>query len=111
MSPETAADRWLAVLEAVLASPIRRSIQPKGLPAGADAEVLKTVRLAISKVPGLGPLVGEAPGPRPVPPPPPRRPPVPPQAQTPEAQAPGKERIADGGDAPAAVGGTADAPL
>jgi hypothetical protein len=76
MSPETAADRWLAVLEAVLTSPIRRSIQPKGLPAGADDAVLKTVRQSVSKVPGLGPLVGETPGQRPVPPPPPRRPPA-----------------------------------
>lgn len=76
MSPETVADRWLALLEAVLTSPIRRTIQPKGLPAGADDEVVRTVRQAVSRVPGLGSLVGETPGRRPVPPPP-RRPPPP----------------------------------
>jgi len=77
MSPETAPDRWLALLEAVLASPVRRTIVPKGLPAGADEETLKTIRQAMPKVPALGPLLGESPSSRPVPPPPPRRPPAP----------------------------------
>jgi hypothetical protein len=80
MSAETAPDRWLAVLEAVLASPVRRSIVPKGLPNGADEATLKTIRQAIQKVPALGPLLGESPSSRPVPPPPPRRPPAPPAA-------------------------------
>jgi hypothetical protein len=83
MSADTATDRWLAVLEAVLASPVRRSIAPKGLPSGADEESLKTIRAAISKVPALGPLLGESPTTRPVPPPPPRRPPAPPAAAAP----------------------------
>lgn len=87
MSPETVPDRWLALLEAVLVSPIRRTIQPKGLPAGADDEVLRTVRQAVSKMPGLAPLVGETSGSRPVPPPPPRRPPPPVGASTPPAPA------------------------
>jgi hypothetical protein len=78
MSADTAADRWLAVLEAVLTSPVRRTIVPKGLPAGADEDTLKTMRQAISKVPALGPLLGESPATRPVPPPPQRRPPAPP---------------------------------
>ncbi len=86
MSPETAPDRWLALLEAVLASPVRRTIVPKGLPNGADEETLKTVRQAMPKVPALGPLLGEAPSTRPVPPPPPRRPPAP-QAPAPPAPA------------------------
>jgi hypothetical protein len=91
MSPETAPDRWLALLEAVLASPVRRTIVPKGLPAGADEETLKTVRQAMPKVPALGPLLGEAPSSRPPPPPPPRRPPAPPAATaapTPASDAP-----------------------
>ena len=89
MSSETAPDRWLALLEAVLASPIRRTIVPKGLPAGADEETLKTIRQSISKVPALGPLLGESPSSRPVPPPPPRRPPAPPAAApAPVASAP-----------------------
>jgi hypothetical protein len=77
MTADTAVDRWMALLEAVLASPIRRTIQPKGLPTGADDETRKTLRQAISKVPALGPLLGESPSQRPVPPPPPRRPPPP----------------------------------
>jgi hypothetical protein len=80
MSADTAPDRWLAVLEAVLASPVRRSITPKALPNGADEAALKTMRAAIPKVPALGPLLGETPSSRPVPPPPPRRPPAPPAA-------------------------------
>ena len=89
MSPETAPDRWLALLEAVLVSPIRRTIVPKGLPAGADEATLKTIRQAMPKVPALGPLLGESPSSRPVPPPPPRRPPAPPApAATPVVSAP-----------------------
>lgn len=92
MSAEAAPDRWLAVLEAVLVSPVRRSIAPKGLPGGADEAALKTIRAAIQKVPALGPLLGESPSARPVPPPPPRRPPAPPAAAAPvpptEAPAP-----------------------
>ena len=76
MSADTAPDRWLAVLEAVLASPVRRTIVPKALPNGADEAALKTIRAAIPKVPALGPLLGETPSTRPVPPPPPRRPPA-----------------------------------
>lgn len=83
MSADTAPDRWLAVLEAVLASPVRRSIAPKALPNGADEAALKTIRAAIPKVPALGPLLGETPSSRPVPPPPPRRPPAPPAAAAP----------------------------
>ena len=94
MSSEAAPDRWLAVLEAVLASPVRRSITPKGLPNGADEAALKTIRAAIQKVPALGPLLGESPSSRPVPPPPPRRPP-PPAPPAPSAAAPDAEAPAD----------------
>jgi hypothetical protein len=85
MTADTAVDRWMALLEAVLASPIRRSIQPRALPTGADDETRRTLRQAISKVPALGPLLGESPSQRPVPPPPPRRPPAPP-APAPQAE-------------------------
>lgn len=83
MAADTAPDRWLAVLEAALTSPVRRSLTPKALPSGADEATLKTVRAAMSKVPALGPLLGETPSSRPVPPPPPRRPPAPPAAAAP----------------------------
>lgn len=94
MAPETAPDRWLALLEALLTSPVRRSIVPKGLPAGADDETLKTIRQATSKVPALGPLLGETPSSRPVPPPPPPpppRPPRPPEAAVPPEPEPTEE--------------------
>jgi hypothetical protein len=80
MTADTAVDRWMALLEAVLTSPVRRTIRPQALPAGADDETRRTLRQSISKVPALGPLLGEAPSARPVPPPPPRRPPAPPGA-------------------------------
>jgi hypothetical protein len=86
MTADTAVDRWMALLEAVLSSPIRRTIQPKALPAGVDDETRKTLRQSIAKVPALGPLLGESPSSRPLPPPPPRRPPAPPTSSaTPEA--------------------------
>ncbi len=99
MSADTAADRWLAVLEAVLASPVRRTIAPKALPNGADEATLKTIRAAIPKVPALGPLLGETPSSRPVPPPPPRRPPAPPAA----AAAPAAEAAPAAAPEPAPV--------
>ena len=108
MSADAAPDRWLAVLEAVLASPVRRSIGPKALPDGADEAALKTIRAAIPKVPALGPLLGETPSSRPVPPPPPRRPPAPPAppASAPPAAAepaPGPTAVAEPAPEPPAV--------
>ncbi|MGI8983055.1 MAG: hypothetical protein ACR2HM_00735 [Acidimicrobiales bacterium] len=100
MAADTAPDRWLAVLEAVVASPVRRSITPKALPSGADDETLKTVRAAISKVPALGPLLGESPTSRPLPPPPPRRPPPPP-VQAPSAAPVAAPPVAEPLNAPA----------
>jgi len=35
MTADTAPDRWSALLDAVIASPVRRSVQPQGLPAEA----------------------------------------------------------------------------
>ena len=110
MSADTPPDRWLAVLEAVLASPVRRTIAPKALPAGADEAALKSIRAAIPKVPALAPLLGETPSSRPVPPPPPRRPPAPPAptAAAPAAEAapapePAQPPVADADVAPATV--------
>ncbi|MGH9264281.1 MAG: hypothetical protein ACRD1D_06265, partial [Acidimicrobiales bacterium] len=88
MAPDTVPDRWLAVLEAVLTSPVRRTMTPKGLPSGADDATLKTARQAIQKVPALGPLLGESPSTRPLPPPPPRRPPAPTKPRPSAAPAP-----------------------
>ena len=38
LAPDAPAERWLALLEAVAASPVRRSVQPAGLPTDATPE-------------------------------------------------------------------------
>jgi hypothetical protein len=58
MTAETPAERWLALLEASVESPIRRYIKPAGLPTGADEVLLKAARQAAGKVPALAPLLG-----------------------------------------------------
>jgi len=63
---------WLALLQAVLDSPVRRTVRPAALPADADETVLAAARRAAGHVPGLARLLG-----LPIPPPPgPRRSPV-----------------------------------
>ncbi|HVF15064.1 MAG TPA: hypothetical protein VM942_10720 [Acidimicrobiales bacterium] len=72
LTPDTAPDRWAAVLEAVLASPVRRTIAPKGLPAEPGEALTKALRLAGPRLPAVAALLGDPPGL------PPRRPPRPP---------------------------------
>lgn len=81
MGPDVAPDRWAAVLEALTTSPVRRSVEPRGLPAEPPAELLHMVRQAADRVPGLARLPGVSLGPpptigarRPGPPPRPPRP-------------------------------------
>jgi hypothetical protein len=70
MSVETPPEAWLALLEVVVESPVRRTVKPQGLPAGADETVLAAARQASGYVPELARLMGI-----PIPPPPgPRRP-------------------------------------
>lgn len=70
MSPEVPAEQWLALLDVVVGSPIRRTVKPAGLPADADDDLLHTVRRHAGQVPELARLLG-----LPIPPPPgPRRP-------------------------------------
>jgi len=70
MSTEATPGDWLALLEVVVDSPVRRSVKPAGLPAGADEAVLAAARQASGYVPELAKLLGI-----PIPPPPgPRRP-------------------------------------
>jgi hypothetical protein len=73
LSATTPPDQWLAVLEAVIESPVRRTVKPAGLPANPSPELLATARKNCGQVPGLAPLLGIS-----VPPPPgPVRPNVP----------------------------------
>ena len=73
LSPATPADQWLAVLQAVVESPVRRTVKPEGLPEDPSPELLDAARQHCGRVPALAPLLGIS-----VPPPPgPVRPNVP----------------------------------
>ena len=70
MAPGLPDDQWLALLEAVVASPVRRTVKPAGLPEAAGDELRAAARRAAGLVPELARLLG-----LPIPPPPgPRRP-------------------------------------
>ena len=70
MAADTPPDQWLALLEVVVESPVRRTVKPAGLPTGADESLLVAARKASGYVPELARLMGI-----PIPPPPgPRRP-------------------------------------
>ena len=70
MAPDTPPADWLALLEAVVECPVRRTVKPAGLPTGADETLLVAARKAAGLVPELARLLGI-----PIPPPPgPRRP-------------------------------------
>jgi len=74
MTGSAPGERWLALLEAAVASPVRRTIKPAGLPADAGADVRQAAQAAAGRIPALAPLLGLTmpPPPRPLPPPPPR---------------------------------------
>jgi len=96
LGPDTSQDQWAALLEAVVASPVRRTVQPKGLPADARPALQLAARQASGRIPALATMLGvdtpPPPGPRPgraprpTPPPPPARPPSADQP-APEAEA------------------------
>ena len=66
MTADLAPDAWLALLGAVLESPVRRTVKPVGLPDSAETK--ESARRAAGAVPELAKLVGLR-----IPPPPPRR--------------------------------------
>lgn len=65
MAPEASTERWTTLLEAVAASPVRRSVKPVGLPPEPSAELLEAARKAAGRIPALAPMLGI-----PMPPPP-----------------------------------------
>ena len=70
MSADATPEAWLALLEVVVECPVRRTVKPAGIPAGADEALLAEARKAAGHVPELARLLGI-----PIPPPPgPRRP-------------------------------------
>lgn len=66
MSADLPPDEWLALLDAVLESPVRRMVKPTGIPSAP--EVQQAARHAAGLVPELAKLLGLR-----IPPPPPRR--------------------------------------
>jgi hypothetical protein len=98
LAPDAPADRWLAVLDAVAASPVRRSVKPAGLPSDATPEVRRAAHQQSGRVPALAAMLGVSIPPPPVPAPsrgagrrpatkaaPPRRPKAGPADETPAA--------------------------
>ena len=66
MTAELAPEEWMRLLDAVVASPVRRTVKPAGIP---DDEVARqAARNAAGSVPALAKLLGLR-----IPPPPPRR--------------------------------------
>jgi hypothetical protein len=62
-------EAWLQILEAVVSSPVKRTVKPAGLPSGESETVRSAARNAAGSVPQLARLLG-----LPIPPPPgPRR--------------------------------------
>ncbi|HMC41818.1 MAG TPA: hypothetical protein VKI20_02320 [Acidimicrobiales bacterium] len=58
MAPDTPPDRWIAVLDAVGASPVRRLVKPAGLPGDPGDDLLKAAKQACGRVPALAALLG-----------------------------------------------------
>ena len=82
MSAGAPADLWLALLDAAVASPVRRNITPAGLPDDAP-EVRQAALQQSSRIPALATMLGVS-----IPPPPVRKPPAatrPVPARRPEA--------------------------
>ena len=65
MHSQLADSDWIAILDAVVESPVRRTVRPSGIPTGAGDEVLVAARRAAGGVPELAKLLG-----LPIPPPP-----------------------------------------
>ncbi|MGH9305265.1 MAG: hypothetical protein ACRD0I_00040 [Acidimicrobiales bacterium] len=79
MSSELSVARWVAMMEAVADSPVRRSVKPVGLPRDSDAEFVEHAKHLCGKIPGLASLLGMN-----MPPPPgPSRPSARPNARPP----------------------------
>jgi hypothetical protein len=66
MTAELAPEEWMQLLDAVVASPVRRTVKPAGIPADEVAQ--QAARHAAGAVPALAKLLGLR-----IPPPPPRR--------------------------------------
>ncbi|HET6792997.1 MAG TPA: hypothetical protein VFH45_01060, partial [Acidimicrobiales bacterium] len=115
MTADTPPDRWLALLDAVSASPVRRSVKPAALPSEQTEELMQGARQLAGRVPAVAPMLGltmpPPPGPAPTAarrPAPPRqaprreRPPAPKQESAPASEAPPAEPPPASDEAPVA---------
>ncbi len=66
LAPDAPAERWLAVLDAVAASPVRRSVKPAGLPADPTPEVRRAAHQQSGRIPALAAMLGISMPPPPV---------------------------------------------
>jgi hypothetical protein len=98
MAPDTPADRWLALIDAVAASPVRRTVKPVGLPTDPGPELRRAAQQQSGRIPALAAMLGIA-----IPPPPApmagRRVPAPPKPDP----APVEPTSAEGGQDPVVV--------
>lgn len=99
MGPDTPPDRWLALIDAVAASPIRRSVKPAGLPADPTPELRRAAHQQSGRIPALAAMLGIA-----IPPPPP---PIP-GRRSPGASPKGSRPPAGPSDAEASAVGAQD---
>ncbi len=65
MTPDTTEDRWIALIDAVSESPIRRQVAPNGLPSNASPALLELSKEHSGRIPSLAKMLGIS-----VPPPP-----------------------------------------
>jgi hypothetical protein len=122
MTADSPPERWLALLEAAAASPVRRQVRPAGLPEDPSGEVARVARLAAGRVPALAALLGMRMPPPPVPLPTvgrrphpapgarrsgtaPGRPPAGPETAVPEPAADAEASMPESGREPSGDGG------
>ncbi len=65
MNGDTAADRWMVVIDAVAQSPVRRLVKPSAFPVSAPPELVEFAKESAGRIPALAELLGVT-----VPPPP-----------------------------------------
>ena len=65
LASDTPTKRWIAVLGAVAFSPVRRTVQPQGVPDNPDKELLAEVTKLSERVPHIAALFGVEPTPPP----------------------------------------------
>ncbi len=65
LTSDTPSKRWITVLGAVAFSPVRRTVQPQGVPENPDKELLAEVTKLSERVPHIAALFGVEPTPPP----------------------------------------------